>query len=147
MIAMGKIKSLLLVSFCFIPLLYCYGQEKKPDPLNKSNYGMQGASDSNVETFKGDNYSQGANGYKLAPGLETIKVGALSIVAPKGSKVYKRNGQIILEDPAAYLDRKFDAIEKRLNALESNQQDILEQLQRITQFIGQTPQRDAANKK
>ena len=113
-----------------------------------SGYGTQGSADADIKYLKGEDYNpDGQGGYKLGAGLEIIKVGDLNIIAPKGSRIRRHGSQIILEDPAEYLGRKFDDINKRFSVLENNQQDIQAQLQKITQFLDELSRREAGSKK
>ena len=147
MISVRMIRLAGLIALCLTPVLFCYAQEQKQNPLDKSDYNMQDTGTSDAEYLKGQDYNAGTPGYKLGSGLEVIKVGGLNILAPKGSKIRRRGSLIILEDPAEYLSRKFDDIDKRFSVLENNQHEMTLQLQRIEQILEELPQRSVSGKK
>jgi hypothetical protein len=141
------IKIVLLI-LLFTPVtLFCYAQEQKQNSFDRSSSSVEDADTSDVEYLKGEDYNGGAPGYKLGSGLEVIKTGGLNILAPKGSKIRRRGSLIILEDPAEYLSRKFDDIDKRLSAIEKNQQELMLRLQKPEESLGESPQSGASGKK
>lgn len=53
-----------------------------------------------------------------APGMETVKIGNTTVVAPEGMKIYEGDGQIILEETDAYMGRRFKVIDDHLKEMD-----------------------------
>ncbi len=75
--------------------------------------------------------TSGKSNVEVAPGMGVTKMGAVSIVGPKDIKVQKQEGRVISEDPAAYMGRKFEAIESRLDKIEQQQEELKKELEQL----------------
>jgi hypothetical protein len=77
--------------------------------------------------------------FKVGPGMEITKVKGANIIAPKDTRVYKQGSQIIYEDIGEYLGRRFDELEKRIQAIENEQSKMKEELKKIKQELENRP--------
>lgn len=74
---------------------------------------------------------------KGTSGMESIELGpGVSVLAPQGAKIEKSKGVITLEEPNAYLSRRFSEFEERLNRLEEKEQKLDEQLIQVKEILG-----------
>lgn len=61
---------------------------------------------------------------KSSQGVESKKIGGASVIAPKGSKLIKKEGATFVEGLREYTSRKFAEVESRLKNLESENAEL-----------------------
>ena len=70
---------------------------------------------------------------EIPPGMETIQVGTAKAIAPKGTKVYKRDNIITMESTQEFLARKVVEIEGRLTELEDEKERLKKDIEELKQ--------------
>ena len=73
----------------------------------------------------------------IPEGMEVIEIGQTRVVVPKGSKIDKRGGLVLLENVDDYVARTISELEERVTDLESRLQGIEEKIEKLTGAIAE----------
>ncbi|GEM_PF-2868578 len=84
---------------------------------------------------------------KVGPGLEVIKVGNINIVAPKGSRISQKDGQINVEDISAYVSRKLEEVDARFSSIENKQEEMKEDITQLKETVDNLQNNTSASDK
>jgi len=115
---MKKVKLLILIFLLVIPGVTARAQEYGTEAYDEST--SQGVIKADVT---------------LTPGTEVVEMEGLKIIVPKGKKIYSQDGLVIVEESDAYLGRKLDAVEMRLEHLEKEQKELKEEMERLKKDV------------
>ncbi|UCC95416.1 MAG: hypothetical protein JSW40_01360 [Candidatus Omnitrophota bacterium] len=74
---------------------------------------------------------------EVPSGMEVMKVGPTQLVVPKGMRIRKKRGLIVLEDVNEYVARELSAIQERLQVLEEKNEELKEELGRLQDALEQ----------
>ena len=72
---------------------------------------------------------------QLSPGMESVKVGDVNLVVPKGAKVHKEGSLLVVEDMGTYSARKFVEIEGKLKHMEEEQGELKAQIEGLAKTV------------
>jgi hypothetical protein len=122
------IKRLLIVLFSIFCVTVSLAQQEDTLPTEQ-NVSIVAPGGDKVDTQK----------FKVGPGMEIIKIKGANIIVPKDTRVYRQGSQIIYEDIGEYLGRRFEELEKRIQAIENGQSKIKEELKKIKQELENHP--------
>jgi len=64
-----------------------------------------------------------------SPGMESVKIGNTTVLAPEGMNIYEGDGQVILEEIDAYLGRRFNEIDEHIKEMDEHLKRIDETLE------------------
>lgn len=67
----------------------------------------------------------------IRPGMELKKLGGINMLVPEDTQVYRDRGRWIMEGPDEYAARRFKDVETRLQAVESEQEKLRQELERL----------------
>jgi hypothetical protein len=70
---------------------------------------------------------------KLPPGMEVMKVGKADLIVPKGTRMRREAGVIMLESINEYVARKISEIEKKLDRIQAEQERMKKQIEELSQ--------------
>ena len=70
---------------------------------------------------------------RVGPGMERIQMQGMNFVLPKGTRIYRDAGTVKFEDISEYLARNLDAINQRLDAIVTKQDELEQKLQDLAQ--------------
>ena len=76
---------------------------------------------------------------EVPPGMEFIKVGNNEILIPKGTKVTKKDAQLILEPPEQFWSRRIEGIEEEIAKLKDGEREIKKDIAELKQSVSQNP--------
>ncbi|MBL7156768.1 MAG: hypothetical protein ISS92_01255 [Candidatus Omnitrophica bacterium] len=79
-------------------------------------------------------------GVKIPPGMEIRKVGDVNILMPKGAKMDKRGGVILLENTDQYAAQKFLEVENRLIEIEAEQRMLKNEVKNLKNSLDEIKQ-------
>jgi len=76
-----------------------------------------------------------------SPGMEVIEAKGVNIMVPKGTRIRREGGLLIIEDISAYSARKFVELEGRLNNLEIQQNELKVHIDRVIKLVEELQKR------
>jgi hypothetical protein len=77
------------------------------------------------------------NSDEIPEGMELIEIGQTRVLVPKGSKVDKRGGLVLLENVDDYVARTISDLENRITSLESRLQAMEEKIGKLSEVIAE----------
>ncbi len=72
---------------------------------------------------------------KIPEGMELIKSGTVNILVPKGAKVTKARGMVIVEDIGAYTGRRFMEMQERLEEIEAKEEELGKEVEQLKKAL------------
>ena len=80
-------------------------------------------------------YAQVKNTEEIPPGMEVITIGATRVVVPRGSRITKKGGLVILEGINEYVSRRLLDMEQSIKEIEAREHAIEETLQALQNML------------
>jgi len=127
---MNKTMPAFLIFFLIIFVVCCYAEDS--DPVTVS-----------PESQAAANPPQTMPSSTPGAGMDVISIRGLNIAVPRGMKIEDKGSYVVIEDMSSYLDRRFDAVDKRLTQIEDMQEDLRQGLEEVTDTLNNTKKEDA----
>jgi hypothetical protein len=71
----------------------------------------------------------------VPPGMEIITIDKVNYLVPKGTKVFERNGTLVLESRSEYMVRRFDLLDQELKLIRTQEESLATEIKALKDKI------------